>query len=206
MTSKRSLALTSAALAAVWLITAPWLARGLIVQAAPSSADAVILLSGSAAQTERVEHTLEVVHQGRARLVIITDDGTRGAWSRSLQKNPHPVEVARAALLAGGLPNERIIQLPGTVHSTNDEAVAAALYVRQHQLRTILIVTSAYHSRRALWVFRRVLRNDEVAVGIDPAGPSAESPEPDLWWLSVRGWRNVGLEYPKLAYYFVMHR
>ena len=40
------------------------------------------------------------------------------------------------------------------------------------------MVTSPYHSRRALWVFRRVLEPAGVEVGIDSPPPGEQSPQP----------------------------
>ena len=96
--------------------------------------------------------------------------------------------------------------LPGRIRSTYDEALAARAYARAQPLHSLLIVTSAYHARRALWVFNRVLSVNGLPIGIDPVPIGDQSPAPATWWLSGQGWRSVGAEYPKFAYYLIAYR
>ncbi len=195
-----------AALTTSWPTVAAHLARALIVRSNPSAADAVILLSGSAAQAERVSRTVELYREGRVPRIFLTNDGVRGGWSRPRQSNPMMFERARDALLAAGIPQDSIVLLPETVRSTYDEARALRAYLSRHPLGSVLVVTSGYHSRRALWVFRRALSDTGTVIGIDPAPPGIQTPLPDEWWLTRRGWSNVAAEYPKLGYYFVRYR
>jgi hypothetical protein len=83
---------------------------------------------------------------------------------------------------------------------------AAALIVRAPLDRADAIVTSAYHSRRALWTVRRVLSGSRIEVGIDPAEPGLETPRPGVRTFTLRGWRDVPEEYLKLIYYRVRYR
>lgn len=192
-------------LIALLLLLAGPLARLLIVRSEPLSADAMIMLSGSALQPERVGRAAALYRQGRAPYIIVTDDGTRGPWSSLHQSRPMMVERAQEALVLAGVAQDRIVQLPGVVHSTFDEAIALKRYLGRHRLQTVLIVTSAYHSRRALWVFRHVLEDSGTSIGIDPVLPGEQSPLPERWWLTRRGWRDVGGEYPKFAYYLLRY-
>ena len=195
-----------ALLGTLWVLLAPLAARLLVVRSEPTRADAIIVLSGSAVYAERLQQGVKLYHQGAARKVIITNDGQIGRWSRARQRNPRSIEQGRDILLGSGLPAEALIVLPERVHSTYDEALAAQAYARANRLRSLLIVTSPYHARRALWVFRRVLAADGVSVGIDPAPPGSQSPTPGVWWLSGRGWQSVGAEYPKFLYYLFAYR
>ena len=92
--------------------------------------------------------------------------------------------------------------LPQPVTSTYDEAQEIKAFALQHGLRSILIVTSAYHSRRALWVFTRVFRDTGIQVGLVIARRE-ESPSPVKWWLTLRGWQFVPTEYVKMVYYLI---
>jgi uncharacterized SAM-binding protein YcdF (DUF218 family) len=190
----------------LWVLAAPFAARLLIVRGEPSHADAIIVLSGSAVYVERLRYAASIYHQGRARAIVLTDDGLAGPWSRERQRNPRSIERGRDMLLASGVPAGRVVNLPGRVRSTYDEALAARTFARAQRLDSLLIVTSPYHSRRALWVFNRVLAADGVAVGVDPVPPGDQSPPPTVWWLSRRGWTNVAGEYPKFLYYVLAYR
>jgi uncharacterized SAM-binding protein YcdF (DUF218 family) len=195
-----------ALLGALWMLAAPFAARLLIVRSEPSRADAIIVLSGSAVYAERLRHAASLYHQGRARAIVLTDDGLAGRWSRERQRNPRSIERGLDLLLGSDVPADHLVMLPGRVRSTYDEALAAQAYTRAHRLNSLLIVTSPYHARRALWVFNRVLAADGVAVGVDPVPPGDQSPPPAVWWLSRSGWQNVAGEYPKFLYYVITYR
>jgi uncharacterized SAM-binding protein YcdF (DUF218 family) len=66
-----------------------------------------------------------------------------------------------------------------------------------------LVVTSAYHSRRALWIFRKVFSGTGIDIGLTAVAPGEQTPSPATWWLQLRGWRTVASEYPKLIYYWL---
>ena len=181
-------------------------ARSLIVRSEPLQAEVIVVLSGSSVYEERLRHAARLFREGRARAIVLTDDGQRGRWSRQRQRNLRPVEHGRDMLLASGVRMEDLVVLPKPIHSTHDEAVAVQMYARARQIRSVLVVTSPYHARRSFWVFNRVLAADAVSVGIDPVPTGDQSPAPWKWWLSWRGWQSVGAEYPKLAYYLVAYR
>jgi uncharacterized SAM-binding protein YcdF (DUF218 family) len=87
------------------------------------------------------------------------------------------------------------------VSSTHDEAVLVREHAEKTGIRNVLIVTSAYHSRRALWTFQRVLGSDGTNIGLEFAGTGWQTPSPRTWWLHLRGWQIVPPEYIKLVYY-----
>ena len=192
-----------AALLILWPALAWAAAAALVVRAEVERADALVVLSGSAAYVERTRRAAELYREGRAPRVLLTDDGQRGPWSQARQTNPFFVERAREELLRAGVPEERVEVLPGHVTSTHDEAVAAHAYAERAGARSLLFVTSAHHTRRALWTMRQAFRASGVEVGVEPAG--ADAP-PWMWWLTRRGWREVALEYPKLVYYYCAYR
>ncbi|HYH84252.1 MAG TPA: YdcF family protein [Pyrinomonadaceae bacterium] len=198
--ARRVLLLALVALAA-WPLVARVAARALIVSAEPRSADAVVVLAGSSAYEERARRAAEIFREGRATKVLLTDDGEAGGWSQELERNPRFVERAAKELARAGVPRESVETLPQIVSSTHDEALLVREYARARGLRSILIVTSAYHSRRALWTFRRVLEGSGVAVGLEPVAPGEQMPTIGTWWLTLRGWRVVAGEHLKMVYY-----
>ena len=70
----------------VWVVVAWIAARALMVSAALNSADAIVVLSGSSTYVERTHKAAELYRQGRAPLVLLTDDHMRGGWSTVLQR------------------------------------------------------------------------------------------------------------------------
>lgn len=189
-------------LTVAWSILAWLAARALIVSAPLASADAIVVLSGSSAYLERTQMAAELYRQGRAPLVLLTDDHTRGGWSSAQQRNPFFVERAIEELIKAGVPADRIRVMPGVASNTHDEALLIKEYVVSQRLRSILVVTSAYHSRRALRTLRKSFAVTAIAVGMDPAPVGSETPSPFFWWLQREGWRTVGTELVKLPYYW----
>ena len=190
----------------IWFVLAWFGARALIVEADLPSADAIVILSGSSTYVERTQKAAELCRQGRAPLVVLTDDNTRGGWSNALQRNPYFVERAHDELTKQGVPPDKIRVAPGIAANTHDEALIIRDYALAQRLKSILVVTSAYHSRRALRILRSTFAGGETSLGIAPAPTGAQTPSPVLWWLHVEGWRSVAGEYVKLIYYWLKYR
>lgn len=197
----RRRAVAALLLLASWELLA-WSAAVLLVTRAPlSHADALIVLGGSATYTERARRGAELYRTGLAPRVVLTNDGLRGGWSQGEQRNPLFVEHAAAELRRYGVTSQNIEVLPGYVTNTYTEAVALRDYATMRGWRSLLIVTSGYHARRALWTYRRVFRGSGIEIGLDPVMPGEQTPLPAFWWLQPSGWRAVAGEYGKLIYY-----
>jgi uncharacterized SAM-binding protein YcdF (DUF218 family) len=169
-------------------------------------ADALVVLSGSSAYLERTHHASKLFREARAPRIIVTNDGLPSGWSSEQQRNPLFVEREVKELQHDGVPSERIEIVPRVVSSTYDEALALREYAAAKGIRSILVVTSAYHSRRALWTLRRAFRKTGIEIGMDPVNPGWQSPSSVTWWWSQRGWRMVAGEYLKMMYCWFTHR
>jgi len=187
----------------IWVLVA-WVAgRLLIVNTPLQRADAIVVLSGSAVYKERTERAAEYYQQGLANRILLTNDNLRGEWSSSEQRNPFFYERARNNLLVFGVPAEQIEVIPQPVTNTYDEAEVLREYAVAHGLRSLLIVTSAYHARRALWTLNRVFAGTGIEIGLQSIESGEQTPSPFTWWLHFRGWRMVVGEYVKNVYYRV---
>jgi len=188
-----------------WFVVAWIAARALIVSADLPQADAIVVLSGSSTYIERTHKAADLYNQGRAPLVVLTDDNTRGGWSSAQQRNPYFVERAHEELVKQGVPPTQITVAPGLAEGTHEEALLVRDYVVARGLRTILIVTSAYHSRRALRSLRQAFDDAGMTLGIVTAPTGWQTPGPAFWWLHYEGWRSVAGEYVKLIYYWLKY-
>lgn len=191
---------------AAWTGVAWLAAKALIVQADLPQADALVVLSGSSNYRERTRAAAELFTAGRAPKIILTNDNEQGGWSSAEQRNPLFEELEFAELVRAGVPAEKIERLTGIVTSTYDEALMVREYASTHGLRSIIVVTSAYHSRRALWTWRRVFQESGIEIGLSAAPTGEQSPNPFSWWWHPRGWSMVACEYPKLIYYWLQYR
>ncbi len=186
----------------LWSLVAWVAARSLITRAPLEKVDAMVVFSGASAYRERAARAAELYQAERAPLIILTNDNQQSGWSSREQRNPLFVERARDELLARGVPADKIIILPGVVSSTYDEAALVRDYAASNNLRSLLFITSPYHSRRALWTARRVFTDSpQIALGLETTEPGGDTPSPLLWWLKPSGWSMVALEYAKLIYY-----
>jgi uncharacterized SAM-binding protein YcdF (DUF218 family) len=192
----------------VWCFAA-WAAAAFLVAGAGTTtehADAVAVLAGSSAYIERTRLAAEVFGQGRAPRIVLTNDGQRGGWSAAEERNLFFVERAAAELKARGVHAEAIEVVPGTVSNTYEEAQRLREFAKSSNLRSLLVVTSAYQLRRARWTFERAFEGSGVAVSFEAVPPGEQTPRPLTWWLHPNGWRLVAGEYVKMIYYLVEHR
>lgn len=189
----------------IWPFAAWAGAHYLVTEAPLDKADAIVVLSGSATYRERTREAARLFHEGRAPRILITNDNARGPWSSAEQRNLFFYERAQEELRNAGVPSQSVEVVMKPLTSTYDEAGVIRDYAEQHGLHSILIVTSPYHSRRALWVFSRVFRDTGIQVGLISARRAEESPPPITWWLTLRGWRLVPSEYVKMIYYVIKY-
>lgn len=198
-----------AAIAVITIALLPllaWAAAQLLVVHTPvSKADAIVVMSGSATFRERARHAAALYNQGRAPRIVLTNDYLKSNWSPEEQRNPFYYERSRDELRRAGVPDEKIAVIMVPITGTYDEAVRLKEYSEANQLRSLLVVTSAYHSRRAFWTFRRVFRGTGKSIGIDPAGAGLETPSAGTWWLHRLGWQMVPNEYVKMFFYWLRY-
>ena len=185
----------------LWSLIAWAAARWLVVGSDLARADAIVILSGSALYSERAQWAAQLYREGRAPRVILTHDDQLGGWGAAEEKNLFTYERSLKELGRVGMPREKVEVLMQPVSNTYEEATLLREYAATHRLRSILFVTSAHHSRRALWTLRRVFQGSGIEIGLSPATPGPRSPSAATWWLLPRGWRIVAGEYLKLVYY-----
>ena len=189
----------------IWPLVAWGGAKLLITDAPLEQADAIVVLGGSANYRERSREAAKLMLEGRAPRVLITNDNMTGPWSSVDQRNLFFYERSLKVITNAGVPANSVEVLMKPVSSTQEEAELVRQYAAEHRLNSVLIVTSAYHSRRALWTFSRAFRDTGIRIGLINVKPGDQSPRPATWWLSIRGWRLVPTEYVKMIYYMIKY-
>ncbi len=184
----------------------------------PSRVDAVVMLGGTldfgpreilginlGEPGDRILTAVELVRQGRAPLLVLSSapylrDGELRGDS----------ELIAVWLERWGLPRGEVARLP-LGRNTREEAVETAAFAARHDWNQILLVTSAYHLRRAEATFRHAGVTNLVPVGCDffgpdpPGGPWKLTGIPRVgpllvlnywiheqvgwWYYGFRGWR-----------------
>ena len=196
-------------IAALLIATAPlfaWVAaRFLIVRAEVPSPDAIIVLSGSSTYLERASWAAQLYRAGRAPLIVLTNDGVISGWDNREDRNPLFYELSMRRMQQEGVPSTHIQVAPGQAVGTYDESLLVREFAVEHRLHRLLIVTSGYHSRRALWSIRRACEGSGIEIGIDSAPPGWQTPSPWIWWAKRKGWKVVAGEYVKMIYYWTKY-
>jgi len=191
-------------LCAGYRFRASWLplpAKFLVTQDQLEQADLIYLLNGD--PNLRPFRAAELYHRALAPVVAIARAGDSPMVTLGLQANT--TDMCIGVLTKLGVPPANIVQLksPGGVGSTFDEAQMLRAYMRQHSLHTAIIVTSAFHTRRAGWAFRRVLRDTPAHVMMSPIEDRKYTVS--NWWTKEDGQIAVNDEYVKLGWYMLRY-
>jgi len=137
----------------------------LITADKPRKADAIIVIGGDH-KPERVQRAVDLYQQGLAPIVIIS------AGTQVIEGKEHvpEAEVMRRQAMALGLP-EMALLVENRSQSTFQNAYYVEGLCRERNIRSVLLVTSAYQSRRAAMIFREVF-GATISVHIQPTYPN----------------------------------
>jgi len=176
----------------------------LVVDEELRPADAIVMLSGSI--PDRILEVVDLYQEGWAPRIVLTQEGplpgldALRAKGASLPEH-HELNLSVAAQL--GVPRAAITLVDTPAWSTVTEAHALLAFLRQAELRTVLLVTSKGHTRRAAMTYRALAHPDITIV----VRASRHDPfDPDHWWKRRPYVRRVVIEYLKLANYLLVDR
>ena len=154
----------------------------LCVDSGPAKADAIVLLGGGS--RERPERAAELFKEQAAPRVIVSGFGD--------------CEINRRLLVAAGVP-ARVIEVESRSKTTRENARFTAPLLRQGKLKRVILVTSWYHSRRALRCFEHYV--PEIEFYSRPAYFAVARSD----WKQKGIIRKIYWEYPKLAGYWICY-
>jgi uncharacterized SAM-binding protein YcdF (DUF218 family) len=146
-------------------------AEGLVVEDKLEKSDAIILLSDDNFYADRATRAAELYRQNLAATVVASGIRLRPYAGIS--------ELMTHDLIERGVPKERIVPFPQDADDTREEAEALKTLVAQKGWKSVIIVTSNYHTRRARYIFRKVFPSD---VKIAVASASDADFDPSNWY------------------------
>ena len=146
------------------------------------------------------------------RLPVAADAARQALGSRVILSLPrvitphncHLCDQRVGWLQALGIDAARVVELPRRVGNTRDEAVAALEFCRRQGVRQLLVVTSPYHTRRALATFDDVFLGSGVQIGVQPASAHSIA-QPDRWWRAPYDRWYVRYEWTAIGWYLVRY-
>lgn len=107
--------------------------------------------------------------------------------------DPRLPPLSERILVASGIPRKKISFLPAPADGTIVEAYRIRKFFEGRMPRHVAVITSKFASRRACFIFRRVLQSVKVL-----CSPTAYDPfEPRGWWKQPRNALFVVMEYQK---------
>lgn len=113
-------------------------------------------------------------------------------------------DLVKREVVALGVPADRVLKASGDVETTYQEALKLRDLAASHGFRSLLVVTSSYHTHRARLIFQDVLRGTDITAIVRPVENDPYRPE--AWWTSERGMRETWTEYLKLALFLLGYR
>ncbi len=181
-----ALGIVALLVATTWAARRPLLtgaAHLLTVRDSLRGADAILMMSGD--YDVRPEEAARVYRLGLAPRVVLVRE--KDSPAVRLGVLPNSSDAAVAVMRRLGVPQAAIVVLrfPGGAASTDDESRAFREWAYTARPRTVIAVTSAFHSRRARWLLRRQLDRLDVTVLMDGV-PDWEFDESN-WWRNKRG-------------------
>lgn len=125
--------------------------RFLVLEQPPQQVDAIVVLSGG--DPKREEEAAKLYKAGYSDRIILTR--APAGWQT------YTSDMMREHLIDLGVPADSIIDY-GIVTSTREEAILLRPLIDELSLRSLIVVTNKFHSARALWIFKRVLKDENI--------------------------------------------
>lgn len=176
-----------------------WVSRAYILTAAgaylvsaqePKPADIIIVLGGDTSGA-RAQKGCQLLQQGLSK----------EAWMSGLLNfyGKAEGELAIEMMRGQGCPVAQMVPLKNQLDSTRDEARVIGKMMRDRGIKSYLLITSNFHTRRSGKVFREVNRDIEaIVVSANDNGFPV-----DRWWHSRSARRTFFYEWVKTVSYWV---
>lgn len=165
--------------------------RWLVITAEPVSSEAAVVLSGGNGGRLR-----RAVGLYDANLVgeLILAGGHQDGWEHIIRRYCPECDLTdrRATIL---------------VDSTNTftDAELTLEHCRKQGIRSVLVVTDPYHSRRAAMTFNKIFRGSGISVAVVSSGDFGQRLAPNShWWQDRLTMETVWLEFGKILYMHIL--
>ena len=191
-----------------WL---PVVGTCLLVPDQVHKADAILVLRGE--EYFRMGKGAELYKEGLAPVIMLSIVPRASQPYDMIRLLTHYENVDEAELTLRileyfGVKREAVILTGKETTSTYQEAAAARQVMQQKGFKSMLLVTSTYHMRRAQFLFQRVFAG--TGIEIYPVTGKHVLYDPARWWTHERDVRRVAEEYVSfmfnMVYYFQLKK
>lgn len=163
-------------------------ARWLIVQDKLEKADAIVVLAGDS-NGERVAQGVELYKRGYGKFILMS--GGPVMWKETYAEN------MRRQARALGVPDRDIV-VQAQSESTYEDARFSYAILKERKVRSIILVTSPFHSRRAMRTAKRVF-GKEIKIISYPVQKSRSRAEG--WWTRHEDTQTIVWELEAMIFY-----
>jgi uncharacterized SAM-binding protein YcdF (DUF218 family) len=136
-------------------------------------ADAIIVLSDDNFYADRAARAADLYRHGMAPIVV--------ASGRRLRPYAGIAELMEHDLIERGVPKDKIVRISHNAENTREEAQALAQQALERKWRSVIVVTSNYHTRRARYIFLHVF---PAQTQVRVSGAQDGDFDPQHWWQS----------------------
>jgi uncharacterized SAM-binding protein YcdF (DUF218 family) len=160
--------------ALVYLVRHPimrYAAESWVVDEPAAHADAIVLLGDDNFYADRATHAAELYRQRVAGIVV--------GSGRRLRPNAGLSELMEHDLVERGVPRDKIVRFAHDADSTAEEATALAHFAQGRKWRSVVVVTSNYHTRRARYILQKVF---PPGIVVSVASARDGDFDPERWW------------------------
>jgi uncharacterized SAM-binding protein YcdF (DUF218 family) len=181
-------------------VCAPFAGRFLVYEDPLKRADAIFVLAG--ARAERWLEAVDLYHEGLAPRIVLSPGRQERAETVLHARHvafPSDAELSRSAILQMQVPPGAVSILDASLDNTAQEAAALHRLARAEHWRTIIVVTSKYHTHRAAFAFQREFNGSGIAIAM--RATRYDESDPAHWWRHRADVRFVGEELAKLVAY-----
>lgn len=147
------------------------LGEGWVVEDTLERSDVIVVLSDDNFYADRATRASQIYRQGLAPIVV--------ASGRRLRPYAAVAELIEHDLVERGVPKDKVLRVAHDAANTREEAKALAQIAKQRKWRSVIVVTSNFHTRRARYIFRHVFPED---VRIRVTGARDGDFDPERWW------------------------
>ena len=171
-------------------------------QPAPQQADVIVILANWEDTIIRVRAGADLYKGELAKKIFVP----RMQQMRGLEEIkklginiPENRDLVITILQGLGVPLDAIVTSTQEVTNTWDEAQEVRNLIEHKGYKSVVLVTSKYHSRRAYLIFKDALKGKATVISVPS---SYDSSDPESWWKRDDDAKKVFMEYQKLLVYY----
>jgi len=168
----------------------------LIIDDPLKKSDVILVLSGDR-KGERLIEGVKLFKKGYGKYLVLSGN--------EIGYDTYASDIMEKQAISLKVPKSAIIPIRVEGNSTIEEAQSVQKFFnKKDDFKSMILVTSSYHTRRAKWVFSKVFKETNIKISAHPSEDSEY--DPDHWWEKRTSAKHLFYEYTKLLWYKTVER